>query len=86
MPSDDALQVITKQILAQSDDALIPLCVCQFDIITWHVRASTIVVLKNYFLHLHIQKEGYNIGVIGKFFTYIAIVHSYVWQCNVAKS
>ena len=49
MPSDDALQVITKQILAQSDDALIPLCVCQFDIITWHIRASTIVVLKNYF-------------------------------------
>ena len=49
MPSDDALQVITKQILAQSDDALFPLCVCQFDIITWHIRTSTIVVLKNYF-------------------------------------
>ena len=49
MPSDDALQVITKQILAQSDDALISLCVCQFDIITWHIRASTIVVLKKYF-------------------------------------
>ena len=29
---------------------------------------------------------GYNGGGIGKFFTYIATVHNYIWLCIVAKS
>ena len=53
------------------------------------VRAFTEVKLNSYIAILVSPKHKnpyYSSGVKGKFFTFIATVHIYIWLCTVAKS
>ena len=52
-------------------------------------RALTVVELYSYIAILAPQKhknQHHNSGAKGIFFTFIAIVHNYLWLCTVAKS
>ena len=56
---------------------------------TSYIRAFTIVKLNSYIAILASPKyknSYYSSGAKGKNFTFIVIVHSYVWLCIVAKS
>ena len=53
------------------------------------LRALTTVKLNSYIAILVLPKHKnpyYSSGVKGKFFTFIATMHSYIWLCTVAKS